>query len=273
LAKDEDDKKIVRELPATEDGIACLPLCLYKVTIVTADIRGAGTSANVFLQLYGDSGDSGELQLDGTSDSFERGRVDEFGLEIVELGNLQKLRIRHDNKGLGAGWFLTSITVRNEKTGLEWFFQCNKWLDKSEDDGKIARELFPSQKAATVSKLTAYQLTVFTADVQGAGTDANVFCVLYGKNGSTDKITLETKNGFERGTKEVMPIEAMDLGDLTKIRIGHDNKGLGAGWFLDKVVVKNLRTDDEFVFPCNNWLDKAEGDRQIVRELAVNLKK
>lgn len=33
-------------------------------------------------------------------------------------------------------------------------------------------------------------------------------------------------------------LEAVSVLKLTKIRIGHDGKGVGAGWFLDKVVVK-----------------------------------
>ena len=33
-------------------------------------------------------------------------------------------------------------------------------------------------------------------------------------------------------------IEAVTLKKLKKIRIGHDGKNPGAGWFLDKVVVR-----------------------------------
>lgn len=32
-------------------------------------------------------------------------------------------------------------------------------------------------------------------------------------------------------------IEAIDLGQLIKVRIGHDNRGAGPGWFLDKVSI------------------------------------
>ena len=46
--------------------------------------------------------------------------------------------------------------------------------------------------------------------------------------------------------------EAVSVLKLTKIRVGHDGKGIGAGWFLDKVVVKQIgepKYDTEFV--CN----------------------
>ena len=49
-------------------------------------------------------------------------------------------------------------------------------------------------------------------------------------------------------------IEAVSLKDLEKIRIGHDGKGPGAGWFLDKVVVKDPRDPlKEFNFPCERY--------------------
>lgn len=33
-----------------------------------------------------------------------------------------------------------------------------------------------------------------------------------------------------------------DVGELTKLRIGHDNAGLFAGWHLDKVEVRTLNS-------------------------------
>lgn len=34
----------------------------------------------------------------------------------------------------------------------------------------------------------------------------------------------------------------LDVGELTSIRIGHNDKGIGAGWFLLKVLVRNQAT-------------------------------
>ena len=39
--------------------------------------------------------------------------------------------------------------------------------------------------------------------------------------------------------------ECGDLGDIEKVIVGHDGKGIGAGWFLDKVVVKVIDSDDD----------------------------
>ena len=46
-------------------------------------------------------------------------------------------------------------------------------------------------------------------------------------------------------------IDAVRLGDLKMIRIGHDEAGLGDAWFLDKVLIKNPeQTDQNFTFLC-----------------------
>lgn len=78
----------------------------YKVQVKTGDIRGAGTDANVFLQLFGVNGDAGERKLESSGNNFERGHTDTFGIEAVDLGDLIKARVRHDGSGFGSAWFL-----------------------------------------------------------------------------------------------------------------------------------------------------------------------
>jgi hypothetical protein len=57
LSKDEEDGQITRELPASnKDGQTYAPMINYKVSVITGSIRGAGTDANVFITIFGDSG-------------------------------------------------------------------------------------------------------------------------------------------------------------------------------------------------------------------------
>lgn len=48
-------------------------------------------------------------------------------------------------------------------------------------------------------------------------------------------------------------IEAVSIGQIRRVRIGHDGRGGGCGWFLDKVVVREEgQAESEAVeFPCN----------------------
>ncbi len=45
----------------------------YKVMVYTADKRGAGTDANVSINVFGSQGNSGERKLDNNKNNFEKG--------------------------------------------------------------------------------------------------------------------------------------------------------------------------------------------------------
>jgi len=82
---------------------------------------------------------------------------------------------------------------------------------------------------------------VSTADEQGAGTDANVQLVIYGKNDKgesvkSDEVKLDNSgDNFESGQQDQFKIETIDVGRPYKIRIWHDNAGSFAAWKLDRV--------------------------------------
>ena len=110
---------------------------------------------------------------------------------------------------------------------------------------------------------------MYTGDEANAGTDANVFINLFGEYGDTGKrqLSKKFKDLFERNQVDDFKIEALDLGPLTKLQIEHDNKGFGAGWFLEKVVITNMADNTTTQFPCSQWLDKKKGDKLLLREL------
>jgi hypothetical protein len=83
----------------------------------------------------------------------------------------------------------------------------------------------------------------------------------------------------------VFKVEADDVGPLYKVRIGHDNKGGSAGWFLEHMHIQRHATKsskklnsnkrdyrdepemEDYWFFVNRWFAKDEDDKQIVREL------
>ena len=83
--------------------------------------------------IYGDKGDSGKRHLDPMKGAFERASVDSFQVECVDLGEISRIEVGHDNKGLGADWFLDKVVVKNGK-GKQWYFLCGRWLSSTEDD-------------------------------------------------------------------------------------------------------------------------------------------
>ena len=67
-------------------------------------MRGAGTDANVYVVLFGENGDSGELHLKESQTNkspFENNQTDVFTFpHMLSLGTLIKCRVWHDNKGV-----------------------------------------------------------------------------------------------------------------------------------------------------------------------------
>ena len=71
-------------------------------------------------------------------------RVDEFSLESPALGQIQRVRIGHDNRGPAPGWFLDKVIVDDMDNNVVAEFPCMRWFSKSEDDGAVSRDLLRS---------------------------------------------------------------------------------------------------------------------------------
>lgn len=81
----------------------------------TSDVRGAGTDAAVFVNLYGASGgSSGPQELLAGPEAFERARLDSFRLQLRHVGELRKLAVGHDSSGSSSAWHLAKVVVVEE---------------------------------------------------------------------------------------------------------------------------------------------------------------
>ncbi|XP_061134122.1 lipoxygenase homology domain-containing protein 1-like isoform X3 [Syngnathus typhle] len=297
LAVDEDDGQIARELVPVDEafmkkdeegGGATLGLeqkamsTTYTIKIKTGEKKYSGTDANVFVSLFGENDDTGIINLKACKNyknKFEQGAINEFIVEAVDLGELEKLRIGHDNSGGSPGWFLDWVEIDAPSQGLRLRFPCGRWLDRGEDDGAIVRDLYPAElQTELYAPFVPYELKIYTSDVFGAGTDADVFIVLYGQKGvcTLQKHLCVNKRErrlyFERGSEDMFIVELEDVGDIIeKIRVGHDNRGSNPGWHLDRVEIRRLlrkgKGSETTVFPCERWLAKSEDDGETVREL------
>jgi len=90
---------------------------------------------------------TGTLQLKNStahSHAFETRQVDVFEFELLDLGELLRMDIWHDNKGMWPAWLLDKIVVKTTAPHMEsqvWVFQCGKWFDRKSGDKRIFREL------------------------------------------------------------------------------------------------------------------------------------
>jgi len=83
-----------------------------------------------------------------------------------------------------------------------------------------------------------YRIEVHTGSKWGAGTDANVWIRLFGDAGVSEQFYLDNEeNNFERNKIDTFYIECPNMGSMDRIRIGQDDTGPGAAWYLDKVII------------------------------------
>lgn len=143
---------------------------MYKVSVRTGDMFGAGTDASVFLTIYGDLGDTGERKLaksENNKNKFERGQVskersntpgpsiyqtesllllkpqvDKFTIEAVDLGHVFKIHVRHDNSLIGADWYLDQVEVLDMETEEVYMFLCERWLSTKKEDKRVDRTFY-----------------------------------------------------------------------------------------------------------------------------------
>ena len=65
------------------------------MSVKTGKQHAAGTDANVFIKIFGSSGDTGTLKLmsaDNNKNKFEAGRIDLFKLESTDIGKVSANR-------------------------------------------------------------------------------------------------------------------------------------------------------------------------------------
>ena len=107
------------------------------------------------------------------------------------------------------------------------------------------------------------EIIVKTGDIKGAGTDANVGCVLYNKDNTRSRdlnLVCKWKNDFERGSVDHFKVHCgLPPGPLHKIEIWRDHCGIGDDWYVEWIKVRKLNpaSTDEVIFPCHRWV-KAE---------------
>ncbi|XP_077987439.1 lipoxygenase homology domain-containing protein 1-like [Glandiceps talaboti] len=244
---------------------------LWKLSITTGD---SGTNCNVLIDVYGDEGNTGEIQLgEPGGDLFQAGTTSDFVIKLPkDVGKIYKMRVCHDNSGDSPDWQLKQITMMNMTAGMT-LFKCDRFLSPNEDDKQFVRELpalVPGEEPAPVKK---YELQVKTGREKGSGTKAHVKIMLTGEKSNTGARLLgahnfldEREDQLKKGRTARFFIEAVDLGPITGIEIGHDGESRKEGWLLQHILVK-VEGGPSYFFSCDSWLCKERGDGVTTREL------
>ncbi|XP_072337691.1 polycystin-1 isoform X1 [Scyliorhinus torazame] len=174
---------IVRKLDRIDiNRVGVIPLCgkngfyKYEILVKTGWGRGSGTSSHVGISLYGREDKSGHRHLD-SEDAFHRNSVDIFQIATDNsLGNIWKIRVWHDNKGLTPSWYLQHVIIKDLQTNNSYYFLVNDWLavDNDRNEGLVEKEVL----AATEAKLKEFS-RIFTAEIQRGFSEGHIWLSIW----------------------------------------------------------------------------------------------
>lgn len=105
-----------------------------------------------------------------------------------------------------------------------------------------------------------YEINIYTGTRKNAGTKSRVYVNLMGSLGESSVRELRSNDKIEVFKRSAVDTFIMSvkrpLGSLDLCRIYHDNsakKRKQASWFLKHIIIKDLQTNESFIFICEKW--------------------
>lgn len=77
---------------------AVVAWAVLQIALVSCYWCHAGTDAGVSCIIYGEKGCTPQLTLENSANNFERGARDEFNVQSVDVGPMQRLQMSQDNR-------------------------------------------------------------------------------------------------------------------------------------------------------------------------------
>lgn len=233
----------------------------YNIEIITGTLPGSGTNDDVLISLIGSKTYTSFISLNKLVDNkiFKTGHSEIIKFLAEDVGKIEEINVKTINPSLNSNWFLNKIRVKKNNNDDFTNFLFFKWIKPG--------EVYKSQK-----NLSEYTIKFFTGDVAAGGTDANVSMIITGSKRKTYPIRLNSlisRNAFESGNTDYIKLAHEDLGKIKKVKIWHDEKWLGDGWYLNKILIRDEKRNDETLFPYYSWLDKAADPKSVNIELTA----
>lgn len=104
-------------------------------------LESTGTSAHVGIRLIGEYGKSARQHVSKPG-AFQRNCSDTFHIAYdVNLGDLKKIQVWHDNSGISPSWYLSHVIVNDLQTDHKYYFFAYKWFSLEQENGSIQKEI------------------------------------------------------------------------------------------------------------------------------------
>ena len=243
--------------------ITAVKHAMYEMEIYTGSLPGSGLKSKIEMSIIGEKTYTNFIDLSQSLDKNElkTGHKERITFIAEDVGKIKEIKLRTRGSILTSNWFLNIVQLKKTQNRNFMTFPFHRWI-------------YSEKIYSSTNKLAEYIIKLYTGDVAYSGTDANVFMKLFGTKGSSEEIALNElipRNAFESGNIDYIKLACNDLGNIIKVKIWHDDKWLGDGWFLNKVIIKNLKTEKEYKFPYYSWLDKSADPKSTQIELKTEI--
>ena len=221
----------------------------YVVTVNTGE---ENTDYDVSLKLIGSNSKEFETKLDLSNltsstqaskrgvtkekaNLFEKNEKDIFTITHTEsIGDLTSVVVRTIKTGTFStrdDWTLKNIMVETPEKKM-FMFTYNKVI--------LTEPVTIPKDTTDISDYIYYNIEIKTANVDNAGSNANMSIELRGTDGGSEIIPLisETKlDSWEQNQTDSMKVFAHNVGNLNSITLASDNKGPNPDWLIENVSI------------------------------------
>ncbi|KAI6203860.1 Doublecortin family protein [Aphelenchoides besseyi] len=246
----------------------------YSVTVKLGNRWAADSETELYITMIGERKESEKFYmrhkyvnwLESEQTNYVQQSSDTFQMQVEcgFLGIIRKLIVGHDTVGYGAGIFIDRIIITEDAVnGRAFLFQCLKWFDSGQVDGKLERtlrlsayyDMDPIPHAMQRVTCGRWEVVLHNGDSKGVGgTTSNLRLVGFGTRGSDTVELANEKELREVPSKTLMQCHFNGIGELLKLRVEIDGSGDEPDYFLEQVELRDLDTQDRCVLPCSRWL-------------------
>ncbi|XP_042779282.1 lipoxygenase homology domain-containing protein 1-like [Panthera leo] len=204
-------------------------------------------------------------------------QIDTCQVEAVSLGKLQKVPLRCEASDKSQYWCCDRVVAREPVAAPEPVFTCERWLPFM-SQGVIHSEIELCLQEMQINHQPKIQeeanegdwkVTVVTGDLENAGTTATVSLHVHGEATCSGPIILGSGEYqlFNCNSADIFKIDLKDIGEIYKIRIGHDNSGQDPGWCLEEISLENIDTCEVFCLTVDSWIAENENNGSTWKEI------
>ncbi|KAI6180016.1 hypothetical protein M3Y98_00673800 [Aphelenchoides besseyi] len=243
----------------------------YSVTVKLGNRWAADSETELYITMIGERKESEKFYmqhkyvnwLESEQTNYVQQSSDTFQMQVEcgFLGIIRKLIVGHDTIGYGAGIFIDRIIITEDAVnGRAFLFQCLKWFDSGQVDGKLERtlrlsayyDMEPIPHAMQRVTCGRWEVVLHNGDSKGlGGTTSNLRLVGFGTRGSDTVELANEKELREVPSKTLMQCHFNGIGELLKLRVEIDGSGDKPDYFLEQVELRDLDTQDRCVLPCS----------------------